>query len=105
MKKIIMLIMSLVLSVSLLAGTRGITQDGYIFTATKEQMDQVVSLLGDKPAFAKKMTQLQNAGAGGFLKAGLKVEIMESTWGGLVKIRLVGDTFEVWTVREAVKTK
>ena len=60
----------------------------------------------DMPALEKYMKQLINGGNGGYLKPGLEVEVVETAdFASVVKIRLVGDTIQCWTVREAIQRK
>ena len=49
------------------------------------------------------LQKLLDAGVVIWLKEGIKVQIVDSTWTGKIKIRPKGELVEVWTVMEAVE--
>ena len=77
------------------------TEDGYLAAITEEYFDKIVDLVAAKDYEAIQV--LVDAGVVIWLKAGLQVQIVDSTWTGAIKIRLKGTVTEVWTFREAVK--
>ena len=108
MKKILLALM-LLFSVVSFGATRYVTKKGtFPYTRTKEQLDDIFMYVNSKdmPALEKYMNQLINSGNGGYLKSGLEVEVVETAdFASVVKIRLVGDTIQCWTVREAIQRK
>ena len=77
------------------------TKDGYLAAINKEYFDKMSDLVAVKDFEA--LQTLIDAGAVIWLKAGLKVQIVDSTWSGAIKIRLKGTVVEVWTYMEAVE--
>ena len=78
------------------------TKSGYIAAVSKEMLDKAISYraAGDRAAFNKLLV----TGAIMEIEGGKNVEIVDfKLFSGMIKIRAVGDTDEVWTVREAVK--
>jgi len=108
MKKILLMLFIFV-SVISFSATRYVTKNGtFPYTRTKEQLDDIFMYVNSKdmPALEKYMKQLINSGNGGYLKPGLEVEVVETAdFASVVKIRLVGDTIQCWTVREAIQRK
>ena len=108
MKKILLMLFIFV-SVISFSATRYVTKNGtFQYTRTKEQLDDIFMYVNSKdmPALEKYMKQLINSGNGGYLKPGLEVEVVETAdFASVVKIRLVGDTIQCWTVREAIQRK
>lgn len=108
MKKVLLVLIFL-FSVISFGATRYITKNGtFPYTRTKEQLDEIVMYVNSKdmPALEKYMNQLINSGNGGYLKPGLEVEIVDTAdFASVVKIRIVGDTVQAWTIREAIQRK
>ena len=108
MKKFLFMLFIFV-SVISFGATRYITKNGtFPYTRTKEQLDDIFMYVNSKdmPALEKYMNQLISSGNGGYLKSGLEVEVVETAdFASVVKIRLVGDTIQCWTVREAIQRK
>ena len=108
MKKFL-LILFIFVSVISFGATRYVTKNGtFPYTRTKEQLDDIFMYINSKdmPALKKYMNQLINSGDGGYLKPGLEVELVDTAdFASVVKIRLVGDTIQCWTVREAIQRK
>jgi len=78
------------------------TQDGYIAATSEDLLDKAISYLGAKDTVA--LQKLMDTQMVFVLKAGMKVYITErGIFSGKIKIRPVGETFEVWTFREAAK--
>ena len=108
MKKFLFLLFIFISAISF-GATKYITKNGtFPYTRTKEQLDNIVMYVNSKdmPALKKYMNQLLNNGDGGYLKPGLEVEVVDTAdFASEVKIRLVGDTIQCWTVREAIQRK
>ena len=108
MKKFLFMLFIFV-SVISFGATRYVTKNGtFPYTRTKEQLDDIFMYVNSKdmPALEKYMNQLISSGNGGYLKSGLEVEVVETAdFASVVKIRLVGDTIQCWTVREAIQRK
>ena len=104
MKKILlsMVMFSIMTSVSI-AQDLYVTQDGYLASLNKNQLSKVTDYLGSGDKVA--VNKLVESGVVFWLKAGLIVYLEDFTWTGLAKIRPKGETFEVWTYREAIKKK
>lgn len=104
MRKIAVLIFILSFSVIVFSALTGITNEGYFFTRTKEQLEKVIdySVAKDYEALESYTKELTRTGNGGMLKPGLEVYIEKSSW-GLVKFRVKGRTDSFWTVSEAIK--
>lgn len=100
MKKTALIIIMLTIPAIISAGEIYTTKGHYPYAATKENLKTLQNLLIQKDFVAAE--RFIGAGGGGILKAGVKVYVMERTWGGLVKIRPVGMTYTAWTVMEAV---
>ena len=77
------------------------TKDGYLAAVNKEYFDKMTALVAVKDYQAVQV--LLDAGVVIWLKAGMEVQIVETTWTGAIKIRLKGTVFEVWTYMEAVE--
>ena len=81
-----------------------ITKSGYIASASKELLDKAIEYASvkDVAAFQKLLdTKLVFV-----LKAGLKVYVVDTKiFSGMVKIRPVGETVEIWTLIEAISNK
>ena len=101
MKNLMIFLLVLCISVVVLGDDYKTTKEGYLAAATKEYYDQMMNLIAVKDYEA--LQTLIDAGVVISLKAGLKVQIVDSTWTGAIKIRLKGSTTTVWTVMEAVK--
>lgn len=76
------------------------TTGGYIAAFTKDDLIQAMKYIAieDKKAF-KSMYDQKRATP---LAEGIKVRVEEISW-GKVRIRPIGHTGSVWTVREAIK--
>jgi len=99
--KIIILLFFVVFSQEIIAQDYTTTKDGYLAAITEEYFDKVVDLVAVKDYQA--IQTLVDAGVVIWLKEGMKVQIVESTWTGGIKIRLKGTVVEVWTYMEAVE--
>jgi len=77
------------------------TKDGYLAAINKEYFDKMTDLVAVKDYQAVQI--LIDAGVVIWLKEGMKVQIVESTWTGGIKIRLKGTVVKVWTYMEAVE--
>ena len=108
MKKFLF-VLFIFISVISFGATRYVTKNGtFPYTRTKEQLDDIFMYINSKdmPALKKYMNKLINSGDGGYLKPGLEVEVVDTAdFASVVKIRLVGDTIQCWTVREAIQKK
>lgn len=101
MKKVLLsFVLVLFVAVTALAGPVGYTQGSYFMAVTKHDLDRVTDLVLIKDIEMLKV--MVEAGLVMTLPAGIKVEVLESTW-GKVQIRAFGTTFVVWTYIEAVK--
>jgi hypothetical protein len=79
-----------------------LTQSGYLAAVSKEAMQSAASfqVAGDSEALAS----LMESGQVIRLKAGLKVQLMEThVFSGLVEIRPFGSTSNLWTNAEAIE--
>ena len=87
-----------------LAQNARITKSGYLASTSEELLDKAIeyAVAKDYAALQKILdTQLVF-----MLKGGLRVYIVDTKiFSGKVKIRPVGETFEVWTLIEAVSNK
>lgn len=87
-----------------LAQNARITKSGYLASTSEELLDKAIEY-----AVAKDHAALQkilDTHLVFMLKGGLRVYIVDTKiFSGKVKIRPVGETFEVWTLIEAVSNK
>ncbi len=81
-----------------------ITKSGYIASTSKELLDKAIEYIAAKDnAALQKILETKLVFV---LKAGLKVYVVDTKiFSGMVKIRPVGETVEVWTLIEAVSNK
>jgi len=77
------------------------TKKGYLAAISEDYFDKMSDLVAVKDYEAVQV--LIDAGVVIWLKEGMKVQIVDSTWTGSIKIRLKGTVVEVWTYREAVE--
>ncbi len=77
------------------------TKDGYIAAVSEESLDKAIDLMAANDYEA--LQKLMDSGLVFWLKSGLRVQIVDSTWTGKIKIRPKGTLIEVWTVMEAVE--
>jgi hypothetical protein len=78
------------------------TVTGYIASPSEELLDKAISYSVAKDQVA--LNRLIASGSVIWLKGGIKVQIVDTKiFKGKVKIRLIGETLELWTVSEAVK--
>lgn len=78
------------------------TVSGYPFAISRTILDKATSMLaaGDNAAFIT----LVRAGVAGITKAGVRVYITDTAiLSGVIKVRPVGSTGELWTLIDAVK--
>jgi len=78
------------------------TKQGYPFSISRELLDKAMSMIshGDKAAFNK----LVASGLVGITRSGVEVTLVDThLFSGIVKIRPVGSTVEVYTLTEAIK--
>lgn len=86
------------------AGDLKITNAGYIASTSLGNMEKAMQYIfdNDDVAFEKMITSRLVF----LLKEDVDVYVVEvKIFSGLIKIRPAGDTFEVWTVYEAVRYK
>ena len=77
------------------------TNSGYLASTSEELLDKAIGYISVKDYAA--LQKLMDANLVFTLKGGLKVYIVDTKiFSGKVKIRPVGQTFEVWTLIEAV---
>ncbi|WP_268225831.1 hypothetical protein [Sinomicrobium oceani] len=81
--------------------TTFITQKGYYGTYTEEDLDKLYRYINDKDEVA--IDQLYRNGRIILIPPNRKAFIVKSKILGTVKIRLEGNTTELWTVTEAIK--
>jgi hypothetical protein len=78
------------------------TVTGYIASVSEELLDKAISYSVAKDQVA--LNKLIASGRVIWLKGGIKVQIVDTKiFKGKVKVRPIGETFELWTVSEAVK--
>lgn len=108
LKKIVFIFIAIVFVVSIIsisnAGEIKITNAGYAASLSKENMNKGMQFVFDNDLVA--LQKMLDAGLIFILKEGVPVFVVETEiFSGLIKIRPVGQLFEVWTVVEAVKYK
>ena len=103
MKKSIIIIsmLMIVFCQSTMAQDYKTTKDGYLAAVSEEYFTKLSELVAVKDYEAVQV--LIDVGVVIWLKEGMKVQIVDSTWTGSIKIRLKGTVIEVWTYREAVE--
>ena len=76
------------------------TKQGYPFATTRAKLDQMIDIIssGDEAAFQK----ILRSGGCGITKAGVKVQLIEFNFPSTVKIRVFGETLEVYTLSKAI---
>jgi len=100
-KVIIIPILLMLISQVIVAQDYKTTKKGYLAAITEEYLDKTLELINAKDYVA--LQKLLDAGVVIWLKEGIKVQIVDSTWTGKIKIRPKGELVEVWTVMEAVE--
>ena len=84
------------------AGPIKYTKEGYPAAYSKETLTKAIDY-----SIAKDHAALQGlivAGQVIIMKGGVKVEVVDSKlFSGMIKIRLFGSSFEVWTLLEAIQ--
>ena len=103
MRKSIFLILMLItiLSQLVIAQEYKTTKKGYLAAITEEYLDKSIDLINAKDYEA--LQKLIDARVVFWLKEGLKVQVVDRTWTGKIKIRPKGELVEVWTFAEAVE--
>ncbi|WP_297407653.1 hypothetical protein [uncultured Cetobacterium sp.] len=87
-----------------LAGSKGITKEGYVFTKTKIQLKEYINVLSVESykTADDHLEKLRIKDEGGIFKAGTLVYIV-SNHKELVEIRPNGSNKIFWTKKEAIK--
>uniref|UniRef100_A0A6M3IM40 Uncharacterized protein n=1 Tax=viral metagenome TaxID=1070528 RepID=A0A6M3IM40_9ZZZZ len=98
---VLVFIMSFVFISGAIAGSGYVTKQGFLAAFTKPLLQRGLDIYrsGDASAFNRL---LKNNQLIFIMKAGLQVYLEESTWSGYIRIRPAGETWSVWTVREAI---
>lgn len=101
MKKYFFLILVLIVFQAVFAQEYKTTKDGYLAAISEEYLDKALDLINAKDYEA--LQKLIDRKVVFWLKEGLKVQIVDRTWTGTIKIRPKGKLVEVWTFAEAVE--
>lgn len=101
MKKYVFLILVFILFQAVFAQDYKTTKDSYIAAISEEYLDKALDLIIAKDY--KALQKLIDKKVVFWLKEGLKVQIVDRTWTGTIKIRPKGKLVEVWTFAEAVE--
>lgn len=80
-----------------------ITKSGYLATYEKENLEKLIRYINHNDNAA--VNQLIYNGEAFELPSGQEADLMESEFSGKVKIRIKGETNEIWTVIDAIKSK
>ena len=92
---------SLVAVSSTYAGDLKTTKPNFMASISKPILEKAYGYIWDKDSAA--FEKVFKTGLVIILKPGLRVYVVESDWGGYIKIRPKGNTLELWTLREAVE--
>ena len=78
------------------------TKEGYPAAVTREDLQLAIDIMaaGDRVALQLLLDTNKNVI---ILAGGIEVVVVESTWGGLAKIRPVGAVVTMWTVMRAIQ--
>lgn len=101
MNKYIFLILVLILPQTIFAQEYKTTKDGYLAAISEEYLDKALDLINAEDYEA--LQKLIGKKVVFWLKEGLKVQVVDRTWTGAIKIRPKGKLVEVWTFAEAVE--
>lgn len=101
MKKLILIVVIVMSVMTTQAQDYYITNEGYYFGMTENDIEDFISYLVDDDLQAANSLIAQDRVAG--LPSEKKVFLVKSTWGGLVKLRAAGSTTTFWTVMEAIR--
>ena len=94
-------ILTAILSQSIVAQEYKTTKKDYLAAISEKYLDKALDLINAKDYEA--LQKLIDKKVVFWLKEGLKVQVVDRTWTGTIKIRPKGKLVEVWTFAEAVE--